>query len=95
MTAILSSGWESILGIAGVVIALLFSWFGGKSKGATTEKAKADVAAANETAKQSQAATDKQAEVIKVAKNAEQTNQSLSDDASRERMRQSKYHSDD
>lgn len=95
MTELLSTGWKSIIGITGVVVALLFAWFGGKSKGAATEKAKADVAAANETSKQSQAATDKQAEVIKVAKNAEQTNQSLSDDASRDRMRQSKYHSDD
>lgn len=95
MTSIIGSGWQYIIGIIGVVFALLLTWFTGKSKGTTEAKAKADVASANENAKQTQAITEKQAEVIKVAKNAEQTNESLSDDAARQRMRQSKFHSDD
>lgn len=92
MTSLISYGWQFILGAVGIVAALLMAWFGGKSKGSTEAKAKADVNAANEEAKQSQAASDKQAEIIKVAKDADQTNQSLSDSSARERMRKSKYH---
>lgn len=95
MTNLIASGWQYIFGIGGVIVAVLAAWFNGKSKGATESKAKADVESANQAAKQSQVASDKQASIIKVAKDADQTNQSLSDDAARDRMRRSKYHSDD
>lgn len=95
MTELIASGWQYIFGIGGIIIAVLAAWFTGKSKGTTEAKAKADVEYANQSVKQSQAASDKQASIIKVAKDAEQTNQSLSDDAARDRMRKSKYHSDD
>ena len=95
MTNLIASGWQYIFGIIGIIVAVLAAWFSGKSKGTTEAKAKADVEAANQTVKQSQAATDKQTSIIKVAKDADQTNQSLSDDAARDRMRRSKYHSDD
>ncbi|HAV1619730.1 TPA: hypothetical protein JG829_002434 [Enterobacter hormaechei subsp. steigerwaltii] len=95
MTNLIASGWQYIFGIIGIIVAVLAAWFSGKSKGTTEAKAKADVETANQTVKQSQAATDKQATIIKVAKDADQTNQSLSDDAARDRMRRSKYHSDD
>lgn len=95
MTNLIASGWQYILGFIGIIVAVLAAWFSGKSKGTTEAKAKADVEVANQTVKQSQAATDKQASIIKVAKDADQTNQSLSDDAARDRMRRSKYHSDD
>ncbi|MCC4519046.1 hypothetical protein LMA44_17540 [Enterobacter hormaechei] len=95
MTNLIASGWQYIFGIIGIIVAVLAAWFSGKSKGTTEAKAKADVETANQTVKQSQAATDKQASIIKVAKDADQTNQSLSDDAARDRMRKSKYHADD
>ncbi|WP_227171028.1 hypothetical protein [Enterobacter hormaechei] len=95
MTNLIASGWQYILGFIGIIVAVLAAWFSGKSKGTTEAKAKADVETANQAVKQSQAATDKQASIIKVAKDADQTNQSLSDDAARDRMRRSKYHSDD
>lgn len=95
MTNLIASGWQYIFGIVGIIVAVLAAWFSGKSKGTTEAKAKADVETANQTVKQSQAATDKQASIIKVAKDADQTNQSLSDDAARDRMRRSKYHTDD
>lgn len=95
MTNLIASGWQYIFGIAGIIVAVLAAWFSGKSKGTTEAKAKAEVETANQTVKQSQAASDKQASIIKVAKDADQTNQSLSDDAARDRMRRSKYHSDD
>ena len=95
MTNLIASGWQYILGIIGIIVAVLAAWFTGKSKGTTEAKAKAYVETANQAAKQSQAATDKQSSIIKVAKDADQTNQSLSDDAARDRMRKSKYQSDD
>lgn len=95
MTNLIASGWQYIFGIVGIIVAVLAAWFTGKSKGTTEAKAKADVESANQSVKQSQAASDKQASIIKVAKDADQTNQSLSDDAARDRMRKSKYHSDD
>lgn len=95
MTNLIASGWQYIFGIVGSIVAVLAAWFTAKSKGTTEAKAKADVEAANQAVKHSQAATDKQASIIKVAKDADQTNQSLSDDAARDRMRKSKYHSDD
>lgn len=95
MTNIIAAGWQYVFGIVGIIVAVLAAWFTGKSKGTTEAKAKADVESANQTVKQSQAASDKQASIIKVAKDADQTNQSLSDDAARDRMRKSKYHADD
>lgn len=95
MTELIASGWQYIFGIGGIIIAVLAAWFTGKSKGTTEAKAKSDFESANQSIKQAQAASDKQASIIKVAKDAEQTNQSLSDDAARDRMRKSKYHSDD
>jgi gas vesicle protein len=94
MTNLIATGWQYIFGIVGIVVAVLAAWISGKSKGTTEAIAKADIESANQTAKQSQAASDKQASIIKVAKDADQTNQSLSDDAARDRMRKSKYHSD-
>ncbi|ECU3763874.1 hypothetical protein D0W82_23295 [Salmonella enterica subsp. enterica serovar Kentucky] len=95
MTNLIASGWQYILGIVGIVVAVLAAWFSGRSKGTTEAKAKADVESAHQTVKQSQDASNKQASIIKVAKDADQTNQSLSDNAARDRMRKSKYHSDD
>lgn len=95
MTDLISAGWKYIFGIIWIIVAVLVAWFTGKSKGTTESKAKADVESANQNVKQSQAASDKQASIIKVAKDADQKNQSLSDDAARDRMRRSKYHSDD
>lgn len=95
MKSLIASGWQYILGIGGVIAALLMVWFSGKTKGSTETKAKADVDAANKATKQAQAASNKQAEIIRIAKDADQANQSLSDSAARERMRKSKYHADD
>lgn len=95
MSSILAVGWEWIGGALAIVIAILAAWFGGKSKGTTETQAKADVKEAKAETQQAQVITEKQSETIKVVNNVEQTNQSLSDDAARDRMRQSKYHSAD
>ncbi|HHT0548922.1 TPA: hypothetical protein ACTW9E_001502 [Klebsiella michiganensis] len=95
MNTLIATGWKYIAGFIGIVAAILLAWLSGKSKGATEEKAKADVSKANDAAEQAKAVTEHQEKTIKVVKNAEQTNQSLSDYASRDRMRKSKYHTDD
>lgn len=95
MIALLSGAWEYIFGAIGIISAVLLTWFTGKSKGATEAKAKADVQSAQEEVKQTQAVAEKQQDTIKVVKDVEQTNQSLSDDAARNSMRTSKYNSAD
>lgn len=95
MNTLIATGWKYIAGFIGIIAAILFAWMSGKSKGSTEEEAKAAVSKANDAAEQAKAVTEHQEQTIKVVKNAEQTNQSLSDDASRDRMRKSKYHTDD
>lgn len=95
MNTLIATGWKYLAGFIGIIAAILLAWLSGKSKGSTEEKAKADVSEANDAAEQAKAVTEHQEQTIKVVKNVEQTNQSLSDDASRDRMRKSKYHTDD
>lgn len=95
MSSILSIDWLCAGGLLAIVVAVFSAWFGGKSKGTTETQAKADVKEARQEIQQAQNITEKQAETIKAVKNVEQDNQSISDDAARDRMRQSKYHSAD
>lgn len=95
MNSLIATGWKYLAGFIGIAVAILLAWLSGKSKGSTEEKAKADVSKANDAAEQAKAVVEHQEQTIKVVKNVEQTNQSLSDGASRDRMRQSKYHSAD
>lgn len=94
MTEIIATGWQYLAAAGAFIVALVFAWLSGKSKGSTEAKAKADVEKAEESTQQAQAITEKQSETIRVVKGVEQANQSLSDSAARDRMRQSKYHSD-
>ncbi|MEH3454080.1 hypothetical protein [Phytobacter diazotrophicus] len=95
MTEIISSFGGYIAGAGAIIIAILAAWFGGKSKGTIETQAKSDVKAANIETQQAQQLTEKTQETIRVVKDVDQDNQSLSDDAARQRMRTSKYHSDD
>lgn len=92
--SLFSGGWSWIAGIAAVVAALVASYFGGKKIGNVQTQAKADVKAAQKEVQQAEQVADKQAEITQVVKNVQQDNNSVSDDAARERMRTSKYHSD-
>lgn len=95
MTDLIASFVPYIAGAIAIITGILIAWLGGKSKGATEAQAKADVKEAKAEVAQAHAATDKQVETTKAVKDVAQANQSLSDDASRERMRGSKYHSAD
>ena len=93
--SLLSGGWSWILGGLALIVGLAGSYFGGKKIGKTQEKARADVAAAQQQTRQAEAIAQKQAENIKVAKHVETSNATLSDAAARDKLRQSKYHLDD
>ncbi|QIU92138.1 hypothetical protein [Yokenella regensburgei] len=95
MSSLLSIDWTWLIGIAGVIGAIFLSWFTGKSKGTTEAKAKSDVESARADAENAIKVTEKQSETVRAVKDVTQTNQSLSDSDSRERMRNSKYHSAD
>lgn len=82
-------GW--ITGLIAGAVALFATYFGGRKIGKTQEKAKADVAAAKIESQQVAAASEKQQQATKAAKDVTIENQSISDDAARERLQQSKY----
>lgn len=98
MTALIAlfAGAKSLLLVSiGGVVAAVAAYFTGRKIAATQTKAADDVAAAKEETHQAQDIVQQQKTTIQAVKNVEQANQSLSDDAARERMRQSKYHSAD
>ncbi|WP_413722680.1 hypothetical protein ACL2XG_05400 [Sodalis sp. RH24] len=87
----------SVIGAALVgLVGIIGTAFGlGHSKGKTTAETAAKVDKV-ETEKQAiQTIATKQAEVSEVAKNVQNENSNITDDAARERMRQSKYNSPD
>ncbi|WP_368928366.1 hypothetical protein [Mixta calida] len=88
-----AGGWNYILAGLAVVAALIATYFGGKKVAKTEEKAKADVAEAIRVQNQAEAKSDVESHNIQTAKEVQQDNASLSDDAARERMRRSKYNS--
>lgn len=90
-----AGGWNYILAGLAVVAALVATYFGGKKVAKTEEKAKADVAEAIRVQNQAEAKSDVESHNIQTAKEVQQDNASLSDDAARERMRSSKYSSTD
>lgn len=92
----LFSGWgtEILAGLA-FIVALVVSYFSGKKIGTTQTQAKADVTAAKVESAQVSAVAEKQKENSEAAKNVTQSNAALSDAASRSKLQQSKYNSDD
>jgi len=98
MTAILTllASFKTVLiGGAAVIAALVATWFGSKKVATVKTQAKADVQTAQEEVKESQAVTQTQAATIKVAKNADSSNASLSDSAARSKLQGSKYNTTD
>lgn len=98
MTAIsgfLSGWWSEILTGLGVVIALAASYIGGKKIGTVQTQAKADVEAAQVKSEQVAAVAKQQAENTEKANSVKQTNAALTDDAARNKLRTSRFNSDD
>ncbi|HCN96661.1 MAG TPA: hypothetical protein DIT59_08400 [Leclercia sp.] len=90
-----AGGWNYILTGLAVIAALIATYLDGKKVAKTEEKAKADVAEAIRVQNQAEAKSDVESHNIQTAKEAQQSNASLSDDVARERMRSSKYNSPD
>ena len=95
LTELLSGWWTEILAGLAVIAALASAYFGGKKIGTTQTQAKADVQAAKVESQQVAAVAAKQKENTEAAKNVTQSNAALSDDAARNKLRQSQFNSDD
>ncbi|WP_275553655.1 hypothetical protein [Mixta sp. Marseille-Q2659] len=90
-----AGGWNYILAGLAVVAAILASYFSGKKVAKTETQAKGDVAEAERVQRQAEAKSDVESHNIQTAKEVQQSNATLSDDAARDRLRNSKYHTDD
>lgn len=92
---LLSGGWHWIAALAAVVAALLASYFGGKKIGNVQTQAKADVQAAQVKTEQVQAVAKKQSENTEKVNSVKQANAALSDNAQRDKLRNSRFNSSD
>lgn len=98
MTELLSlfAGAKSFLLVTlGGIVAVVIAYFSGRKSGSVQTKAADDVTAAKEETQQAQQVVKTQAEISKVATDVKASNASVSDSAARDRMRNSKYNSDD
>ena len=95
LSGFLSSWWTEILTGIGVLVALAASYFGGKKIGMVQTQAKADVEAAQVKSEQVAAVAKQQAENTEKANSVKQTNAALTDDAARDKLRTSRFNSDD
>ncbi len=95
ITSLLAGSWHWIAALAAVVAALLASYFGGKKVGNVQTQAKADVKAAEVKSDQVQAVAKKQSDNTEKANSVKQANAALSDSAQRDKLRNSRFNSDD
>ncbi len=95
IAALFSGWWTEILAGLAVIAALVSAYFGGKKIGTTQTQAKADVQAAKVESQQVADVAKKQSENTEKANSVKQTNAALSDDAQRNKLRQSQFNSDD
>ncbi|MDF7631443.1 hypothetical protein PUG46_19515 [Erwiniaceae bacterium L1_55_4] len=95
ITSLLAGSWHWIAALAAVVAALLASYFGGKKVGNVQTQAKADVKAAEVKSEQVQAVAKKQSDNTEKANSVKQANAALSDSAQRDKLRNSRFNSDD
>jgi len=89
--ALFSGSWHILAGIGVVLMALIVSWFGGKKIGKVQQKARSDVAAAQEESDRIAIVANKQIQDIKAVKNVHESNDMLNDDDARNKLRDSSY----
>ncbi|MEM6051201.1 hypothetical protein AAH450_11585 [Erwinia sp. P7711] len=89
--ALFSGSWHILAGIGVVLMALIVSWFGGKKIGKVQQKARSDVAAAQEESDRIAIVANKQIQDIKAVKNVHESNNMLNDDDARNKLRDSSY----
>ncbi|QDY41121.1 hypothetical protein [Candidatus Pantoea soli] len=91
LLSLLGGSWHWLAAIAGVVAALLASYFGGRKIGKVQQQAKADTAQAEKTAAQAVAVSQQQQQLREEARHVEIRNDNLDDAAARDKLQQSKY----
>ncbi|WP_338556642.1 hypothetical protein [Erwinia sp. E_sp_B04_7] len=89
--SLFSDGWHVLAAVGVVLAAVVASWFGGKKIGKVQQKARSDVASAKEEAQRVAVVANKQALDIKEVKNVQDNNNVLTDDAARDKLRDSPY----
>ena len=98
MTAILSllsGGWGWLAAVGAGLLALVASYLGGKKIGTVQTQAKADVQAAQVQANEVAALAKQQSQNSEKANSVRQSNADLSDSAQRDKLRNSRFNSDD
>lgn len=92
---ILSGGWAWVAALLAGIAALAASYFGGKKIGKVQTQAKADVAAAKFESDSVADVAKRQSDNQEKANEVKQSNSSLTDNAARDRMRNSQFNSKD
>ncbi|AIR87263.1 MULTISPECIES: hypothetical protein [Erwiniaceae] len=91
ITSLLGGSWHWLAALAGIVAALIASYFGGRKIGKVQQQAKSEVESANKAAVQAVAVNQQQQQLREEAKRVEASNLNLDDAAARDKLQHSKY----
>ncbi|KGT90448.1 hypothetical protein [Enterobacter cancerogenus] len=91
ITSLLGGSWHWLAALAGIVAALVASYFGGRKIGKVQQQAKSEVESANKAAVQAVAVNQQQQQLREEAKRVEASNLNLDDAAARDKLQHSKY----
>lgn len=95
LLSLFSAGGHGLLAIAAVVAAFIAAWFGGKQVGKSQQRAKAEVAVAQQSASRIAGVAKKQADNSEEAKNVQTNNAVLNDADARRKLQQSRFNTKD
>lgn len=91
ITSLLGGSWHWLAALAGIVAALVASYFGGRKIGKVQQQARSEVDSANKAAVQAVAVNQQQQQLREEAKRVEASNLNLDDAAARDKLQHSKY----
>lgn len=91
ITSLLGGSWHWLAALAGIVAALVASYFGGRKIGKVQQQAKSEVESANKATVQAVAVNQQQQQLREEAKRVEASNLNLDDAAARDKLQHSKY----
>lgn len=91
ITSLLGGSWHWLAALAGIVAALVASYFGGRKIGKVQQQAKSEVESANKAAAVAVAVNQQQQQLREEAKRVEANNLNLDDAAARDKLQHSKY----
>ncbi|NIG19456.1 MULTISPECIES: hypothetical protein [Pantoea] len=91
ITSLLGGSWHWLAALAGIVAALVASYFGGRKIGKVQQQAKSEVDFANKAAVQAVSVNQQQQQLREEAKRVEASNLNLDDAAARDKLQHSKY----